>query len=138
MAWYAVPGRLDPAELPPRPKVLVMPCSPPPDPPFARGGKGSLAPSFDHAQQKHAARNRPAGTFNAIFSSAQPNRRAQDRWARPACTKGFMHPLPVGRFSTFPVWLLITTPSVDRLGLSVETRHTHRPTFVSCYRGMTD
>jgi len=42
-AWYAVPGRLDPAELPPRPRVLVMPCSPPLTPPFARGGKGSLA-----------------------------------------------------------------------------------------------
>ena len=41
-ASYAVPGRPDPAETPPRPRLMVMPCSPPLTPPFARGGKDSL------------------------------------------------------------------------------------------------
>ena len=39
-----------------------------PNPPFARGGKGSLAPSFDRARHKHAPRNRPSSTVNTNFS----------------------------------------------------------------------
>jgi dipeptidyl aminopeptidase/acylaminoacyl peptidase len=46
-AWYAVPGRLDPAETLPRQKVLVMPCSPPLTPPSqggVRDGSDDLDP----------------------------------------------------------------------------------------------
>ena len=60
LAWSAVPGRLDPAggpgegEGPPlRSKVLVMPCSPPLPPPFARGGNGSLARAEIRSGMKH-------------------------------------------------------------------------------------
>ena len=43
LAWYAVAGRPDPGETPPRPKVLVMPCPPPLTPPSQGGEKDGPA-----------------------------------------------------------------------------------------------
>jgi hypothetical protein len=45
--------------------------STPPDPPFARGGKGSLTPKSDRAQQKQVPGNRSSSTIKTNFSSAQ-------------------------------------------------------------------
>ena len=43
----------------------------PPGPPFARGGKGSLATSFHRAQQEHASPNRPSSSVKTNFAACQ-------------------------------------------------------------------
>jgi len=82
-AWYAVPGRLDPAESPPRPKVLVMPCSPPL--PFARGGKGSLARAVIRSRATKTRVSKPSLQHgqHQLFISPVPPHRSDPRWAKP-------------------------------------------------------